>query len=1167
MSNAFLTVLKSRILVFDGAMGTTIQSYNLSPGDFGGLDGCNEILVRTRPDVIQDIHARFFSAGCDAVETDTFNGTHFRLAEYGLESEVYPLNKDAAALARSAADRFSTPDRPRFVVGSMGPTGRLPSGDDPVLSNITFDELHDAFAEQARGLVDGGADVLLLETSFDLLELKAGILGVEHAFRAGLRRVPIMAQVFLVPENGRTLFGAYIAAVMTTLQSLPVQVIGLNCSAGPEMFREPVRYLAENCPLPISVLPNAGLPEQSPSGEAVYSQTPEMFRGYMEEFARDFRVNIVGGCCGTTPEHLAEVAEGITPWRDSPRPFWLKFGAERITNADTAECPYYRPGLSSGMRRVDMRQEPAPLLIGERVNSVGSRKIKRLLLADDYEGCLQVAREHVEGGAHVLDVCVAMTERTDESAQMTALVKRLCMGVETPLVIDTTEFDVMEAALKTCPGRAVVNSINLENRAERVDKWLPVIADHGAAVVAMTIDEHGMAKTADAKFRVAKRLHEIVVGEYGLPPDTLIFDVQVFPLVTGQEDLADSAVENLNAIRRIKSELPGTFTVLGVSNLSFGISPPARAVLNSVFLHHAVEAGLDMAIVNPAHITPYAEIEAEQRALADDLILNRRPDALARYIAYWETAEAVDTGAQKSDPMAEMTAEQRIHYRILHRKRDGVSDDIESALSQRESAGVSRGDGAVDVLNNVLLPAMKEVGDKFGAGELILPFVLQSAEVMKVSVACLEQYLEKQEGVAKGVLVLATVFGDVHDIGKSLVNTILSNNGYTVHDLGKQVPINTIIEKAVEVKADAIGLSALLVSTSKQMPLCVMELDKRGLNIPVIIGGAAINPAFGHRALYIKPERPYSAGVYYCKDAFEGLDRMDRITDVDRRDLLYEETIQAAQVTFGKAAAYAARPARDLPPSADRIRRDVPVPEPPFFGPRVVETIPLAELWPLLDLKTLFRLHWGAKNKSGEEWDRLLKDEFHPKLDELKAMVVENGWLDPKAVYGYFRARSSGDSVILIDSGVEIARFDFPRQADGNRLCLSDYLKTENDLLPLQCVTIGSHASEAIDELNRAGDYTLAYYLHGLGSSVAEAAAEWMHLRILDELKLPRNSGHRYSWGYPACPDISQHEIVFRLLPIRESLGMDLSPAWQLIPEQSTAALVIHHPDAIYFSP
>ncbi|HEY3411804.1 MAG TPA: methionine synthase [Armatimonadota bacterium] len=1168
MNSRFLDTLKTRVLLFDGAMGTSIQTFGLNDADFGGLHGCNEILVRTRPDVIEEIHARFFQAGCDAVETDTFNGTRLRLAEYGLGEDTRELNRTAAAIARTVADRFSTPEHPRFVVGSCGPTGRLPSGNDPVLSKITFDELADTFAEQGTGLVEGGADVLLLETSFDVLELKAGIAGFERAFRNGLRRVPVMAQVFLVPENGKMLFGTDIAALMTTLQALPIHVIGLNCSAGPEMFRDPIGYLTENASLPVSCLPNAGLPEQGPDGEAVYRQTPDKFSAYMAEFVRDFGVNIVGGCCGTTHEHMAAVNDAIAPYRDKPRRFWSAFDGAKVTNADTEDCPYYVPGVSSGMRRFDMQQVPAPLIVGERVNSVGSRKIKRLLLKDDYNGCLDVAREQVDGGAHVLDVCVAMTERQDERDQMVKLVKTLAMGIEAPLVIDTTEADVMEAALKIYPGRAIVNSINLENRSERVDKWLPILREHGAAVVAMTIDENGMAKTAEAKFNVARKLYDIVVGEYGMTPDTLIYDVQVFPVVTGQEDLANSAVENLNALRRIKAELPGTMTILGVSNLSFGISPHARAVLNSVFLHHAVKAGLDMAIVNPAHITPYSEVDADQRDLADDLVLNRRPDALARYIGYFETVDAPDASAGRVDPMEGLSVEERIHYRILHRKRDGVTEDIETALSDREAAGTRRADGAIDVLNNVLLPAMKEVGDKFGAGELILPFVLQSAEVMKASVAHLEQYLEKKEGSTKGKLVLATVFGDVHDIGKSLVNTILSNNGYTVYDLGKQVPINTIIEKAVEVGADAIGLSALLVSTSKQMPLCVKELDKRGLSIPVIIGGAAINPAFGHRALYVAEGRAYNAGIYYCKDAFEGLDKMDRLTDGDAREALYEQTLLDAARTFGRDADKAAR--RAAAPAQERSKvADAPIPTAPFWGTRVVPGIPLSEIWPLLDLNELYRLQWGAKNAKGDEYEALKRDTFEPKLAELKAQCEAEGWLAPKAVYGYFPARREGESVVVFDPAdhnKEVARFDFPRQAGPPYLCLSDYLSADRtDVLPLQVVTVGPRATEICEALNKAGDYSLSYFLHGLSVETAEATAEWMHRRIADELGIPRNQGHRYSWGYPACPDLEQHHTLFTLLPAGEELGMEVTEAGQLVPDQSTAALVIHHPDAIYF--
>ncbi|HTI63191.1 MAG TPA: homocysteine S-methyltransferase family protein, partial [Gemmatimonadaceae bacterium] len=861
----YLAAVAQRVLVFDGAMGTNIQRFHLSPEDFGGkaLEGCNDHLVLTRPDVIQSIHESFLAVGCDVVETCTFQSTPHRLREWGIEDKTRELNVAAARLARAAADKYSTPDKPRFVAGSIGPTGLLLSSSDPVLSNTTFAELEQNYYVQSKYLVEGGVDVLLVETAQDILEVKAAIAGFERLFAEIGRRVPIQAQVTL-DTSGRMLLGTDIASAMTTLEALPIDVIGLNCSTGPEHMREPIRYLATNASRPVSCIPNAGLPLNTGSGDAVYPLEPEPMADMLGEFVEKFGVRIVGGCCGTRPEHLAAVVERLARGGEVP----AGSGGRRAAVNEPAAAEGGRraaavagatrgsrvPRASSAMRAMDFEQNPKPLLIGERVNAQGSRKVKRLLLADDYEGIGDVAREQVESGAHVLDVCVAVTERADEAEQMAKVVKLLSMTVETPIMIDSTEPAVIERALETIPGRAIINSINMENGRERIDRVVPLAKKHGAALVALTIDQQGMAKTRERKLEVARKIYDIVVGEYGLRPQDLVYDDLTFTLATGDQEWVDSAVETIEGIRLIKRELPGVFTSLGVSNVSFGLAPDARAVLNSVFLHHCVEAGLDMAIVNPAHVQPYAEIPAVERALADDLVFNRRPDALQRFIEHFQTGDGRRAaGDEREDPTAGMTPEQRVHWMIVHRKKDG----IEAAL---DAAGVR--EQPVRVLNQVLLPAMKEVGDKFGAGELILPFVLQSAEVMKKAVKHLEQFLERKEGYTKGKVVLATVYGDVHDIGKSLVNTILSNNGYTVFDLGKQVPVNTILDKAVEVGADAIGLSALLVSTSKQMPLCVQELDRRGMSIPVLIGGAAINRRFGRRALFVDGDRPYAPGVF-----------------------------------------------------------------------------------------------------------------------------------------------------------------------------------------------------------------------------------------------------------------------------------------------------------------
>src|SRR6266849_6242853 len=875
----FLDALAHRVLIYDGAMCTNIRRYQLSAEDYGGqaTEGCNEYLLLTKPSVIEEIHTGFLEAGCDVLETDSFTGSRLKLDEYGLGTLTHEINLTAALLARRLALRYSTPDQPRFVAGSIGPTGMLPSSDDPLLSNITYQQLVEIFREQATSLLEGGVDVLLIETSQDILEVRATITGMRRAMQQAGRTVPIQAQVSL-DTSGRMLLGTDIAAVMTTLVGLRVDVIGLNCSTGPEHMREPVRFLAENCPLPISTVPNAGIP-LNVNGLAVYPMEPEPMATALRDFITEFGVNIVGGCCGSSHEHLKAIVEAC---RDVPR------RARPIADNNIRQKDFTRiipPFVSSGIRATALQQVPAPLLVGERVNSQGSRKAKQALLNDDYDTLLNIGREQVEGGAHVLDVCVALTERTDEAEQMARTIKKLSMGLEAPLVIDSTEPDVIKAALETSPGRAIINSINMENGRQRIESVVPMALEHGSVVVALTIDEISMGKTTERKVEIAHKIYDICVNEYGLTPDALVFDPLTFPVTTGQEELQTAAIETLDAIKRIKAELPGVYTILGVSNVSFGLKPHARAVLNSVFLHHAVKAGLDAAIVNPTHITPYAEIDAEQRQIAEDLIYNR-PDALPRYIAYFEAhgPQKDDTNA-RVDPTEGMNAAERIHWQILHRRKEGIEALIEQVIDERANElDIPQSQAAVNVLNTILLPAMKDVGDRFGAGELILPFVLQSAEVMKRAVAHLEGYLEKMEGYTKGKVVLATVFGDVHDIGKNLVNTILSNNGYTVYDLGKQVPLNTILDKAIEVNADAIGLSALLVSTSKQMPLCVKELHKRGLDFPVIVGGAAINRSYGRRILFVDEQSPdstplaYESGVFYARDAFEGLEIIDRLT-------------------------------------------------------------------------------------------------------------------------------------------------------------------------------------------------------------------------------------------------------------------------------------------------
>jgi len=1146
--SSYLQELQERVLLFDGAMGTQLMALELTADAFGGpqFSGCNEAVVLHRPELIEQIHESYFEAGADVVETDSFTASRLKLDEYGLGERTADVNRISAELARRAADKYSTPQWPRFVAGSLGPTGMLITSSDPALSKITYDELVEIYGEQAHHLIEGGVDLLVIETSQDLLEIKAAVAGIVREFQRGARRVPIQAQATL-DVTGRMLLGTDISAVCATLEALPIDAIGLNCSTGPTHMREPVRYLSENSSKYISVIPNAGLPLMGPKGETIYPESPQEMASELGAFVKDFGVNVIGGCCGTTPAH-------ITAMRDA-----IKYAKPRMPQ------PKRHQFVSSAMTAIALEQEPRPLLVGERINAQGSRKIKRLLLADDYDEIMLVAREQVSGGAHVLDICCALTERTDEDEQMRTLVKRLAQSTEAPLMIDSTEPKVLEAALKMYAGRPIVNSVHLENGRTKVDSVMPLVMESGAAVVALTIDESGMAKTAERKTEVAKRIYEICVQEYGLPPGALIFDDLTFTLATGDAEYIDSAIETIEGIRRIKAELPGVLTSLGVSNVSFGLKPHARAALNSVFLHHCVEAGLDLALVHAKEITPYTELDATERELCDDLVLNRRADALQRVIEHWESKTVTPGSAAAVDDDAEQPVEVRIHNAILRRRKDGIEAKIDEALRARDP---------VDVLNNVLLPAMKDVGDRFGAGELILPFVLQSAEVMKKAVAHLEQFLEKKEGTSKGKIVLATVFGDVHDIGKNLVNTILSNNGYTVFDLGKQVPMNTILEKAIEVQADAIGLSALLVSTSKQMPICVQEQDARGLTFPVVVGGAAINRDFGRRiALLDDGARIFEPGLFYAKDAFEGLDIVDRLTSDAPARAAFVERMRAEVV----AARDKVKPHSGAVAANGKVSavKDEPaaVPPPPFFGPRTVTSVDVSELWPCFDLRSLYRLSWGGANTKGEQWEQLLREEFEPRLHRYQALAQRGELLQPKIVYGYFRAAGEGDDVILFDESgnQELTRFAFARQAGGEHLCLADYLRPLQDGQPvdvvaMQVVTVGTESSQRTQALQHSGDYSESYFLHGFSVQSAEALAEFSHRRIRAELGLPADRGKRYSWGYGACPDLSQHAEAFRILDAQHAIGTSLTEAYQIVPEQSTAAIIMHHPKASYFN-
>ena len=1146
----YLGAVRERVVVFDGGMGATLEQFDLTEEDYGGLEGkCHEALVLNRPDVIEGVHASMLDAGAEVVETDTFQGSRLKLDEWGLGEHTPEINRNAAEIARKAAG----PDR--FVAGSIGPTGFLPASDDPTLGDIPFQTLVGVFTEQAQGLVEGGADLIIIETAQDILEVKAAVFGAREAFKLTGRELPIQTSVSLLPQGGKMLLGTDIQAVLTTLAALDVQVIGLNCSTGPEDMRDAIRFLGETSPLPVHCIPNAGLPLQGPDGETIFPEQPEPLAAALGEFVERYGVGIVGGCCGTTPDHIRAIRE-------------------RVDGRAPGERPEQGPiEVSSMMTSTPLVQEPRPTLVGERVNSQGSRAAKQLLLGDDYDGLVQVAEDQVTGGAHVLDVCVALTERQDEDVQMGTVVERISLTQPSPIQVDSTEPEVIEAALERIPGRAIVNSVNLEAGRDKLDRVAPLAKAHGAALIALTIDEIGMAKTADRKLEIAQRIRDLCCDEHRLDPEALIFDALTFTLTTGDEEWRPSAVETIEGIRRIKAEIPGVKTSLGVSNVSFGVSPPARAVLNSVFLHHCVEAGLDLAMVNPNHIRPYSEIPESERELTDELVFNRSEDALEKFIAHFES-KGDEAEEAAGDPTEGMEPEEALHWMILHRKKDGVEDWIDRSVEKI---------GAVPTLNEVLLPAMKEVGDKFGAGELILPFVLQSAEVMKRAVAQLENYLERIDGHTKGKVVIATVFGDVHDIGKSLVNTILTNNGYTVVDLGKQVPVEEIISAAVEHDADAIGLSALLVSTSKQMPTCVQELHERGLDFPVLIGGAAINRDFGRRILYPggkDSDDVYEPGVFYCKDAFAGLDTMDELIDADARAALVERMRSEAKQLREKPVEV-----DDAPPTTDdsvrsAARTDAPIPDPPFWGAREVE-VDLDDVFPHLDRHVLFKLHWGGRGKKGEEWRQIVEghDGEEGFSARLERMWREQDYLRPRARLGYFPCAADGNELIVFDPADparELERLVFPRQPKHDRICLTDFfrpldelqhespLPPQRDVVALQGVTVGPEVTDLMAKLEAEGEFAEQLYVHGLGVQSAEGLAEWLHSRVRSELAIDPDQGRRYSWGYPACPDQSEHEKVWRLLGLEE-IGMTLSGGHAVMPEQSTVAIIAHHPQAVYF--
>ncbi|MCP4245820.1 MAG: methionine synthase [bacterium] len=1172
MESRFLDILEQRVLVFDGAVGTSLHKRDLPLSDYRDLENCLEVLNLTRPDVVRDLYRSFLEVGCDGVSTNTFSGSGLVLAEFGLADQVVEINRRAAELAREMCESFSTADRPRFVVGSMGPGTKLPS-----LGQATWDEIVASYAGQAQGLLEGGADLLAIETCQDLLQAKGAIAAADQAMQRTGRQVPITCTV-TIETTGTMLIGTEIAAAVVALDPYDqVQVLGMNCATGPTEMSEHVRYLGAACDRYLLVQPNAGLP-QLVDGQPHYTLTPEELARWSIEFVETDGVNIVGGCCGTTPEHLAAVVEAVG--QRPPR----------------QRRPVRESATSSLYQVATIRQENDILAIGERTNANGSKRFRELLAAEDFDAMVQMGKQQVQAGSHLLDVCTAYVGR-DEVRDMTEVIRRFATDITVPLVIDSTEVPVIEAALKLLGGRCLINSINLEDGEERMEAVCALARRHGAGVIALTIDEEGMAKTADRKVEVAKRIHELATKRFGLKPGDLMFDALTFTVCTGNVDDRPLAVATLEAIRRIKDELPGVHTVLGVSNVSFGLKAPSRRVLNSVFLHYARQAGLDSAILHVGGIEPLFKIDDAKRHTAEDLIFDRRRegyDPLETLIGLFSEQDA-----RTQEPQAMPKAvEERLKQRIIDGNRTGLDDDLTEALTTYR---------ALDIVNNLLLDGMKTVGDLFGAGQMQLPFVLKSAETMKAAVAMLEPHMERTDDGGKGSIVLATVRGDVHDIGKNLVDIILTNNGYTVHNLGIKQPIGAIIEAYERTGADAIGMSGLLVKSTVVMRENLDVLKERGLSPPVVLGGAALTRKYVEQDL--RPE--YPGILSYARDAFDGLHWMEQLAtgtlepagDVATAPVAAEQAarVPVAAERAREAVASAARPV--AAPVRSEIARDVPVPNPPFWGARVVDDIDLHAVLAYLNENMLFQVQWqySRAGRPRAEFDRYLNEEVRPIYRDLVAQCRDEKIILPQAIRGYWPAQSDGDTLIVYDpaplgggngdAGVlkvddhswrKAARFEFPRQGKAPYWCLSDFFRPidsgEMDVVSFMVVTAGRRASEVAREWFEQDRYRDYLHLHGLSVESAEALAEYLHKQIRQEwgiggedapdtqrLFKQNYHGSRYSFGYPACPRLEDQLKLWPLLE-PERIDVALSEEFQLEPEQTTTALICHHPEAKYFS-
>jgi 5-methyltetrahydrofolate--homocysteine methyltransferase len=1164
--SGILETLKERIVVFDGAMGTNLQVQNLTLDDFGGprFEGCNENLLVTRPDAVENVHVGFLDVGCDVIETNSFNGTPVDFAEYDIADKAYEMNVLAARLAKRIASDYSTKDKPRWVAGSMGPGRKLPT-----LGHISFTELRDAYSVQVRGLLDGGVDLLIVETCQDLLQTKAALAAIFALFEERRVRIPVIAQV-TIEVFGTMLNGTDISAAVTALAPFPIDVIGTNCGTGPKHMTESIRYICENTPLPVSVLPNAGLPSVV-EGKMHYDETPESFTKQLVHFANDFGANIVGGCCGTTPAHLRLVVEAMQ--RITPKP----------RNAKVL------PAASSIYIQQPYVQDASFLIVGERVNASGSKKMRDLLNAEDWDGLVALGKDQEREGAHILDVNVDFVGRNGVR-DMHELASRLVTNVKIPLMFDSTEWEKMEAGLEHAGGKCILNSTNYEDGVPRFLKVIELARRYGASVVIGTIDEEGMARTAEGKVRIATRAYEQATKEAGLPAEDIFFDPLALPISTGIEEDRRNALETIEAIKRIKAELPGAFTILGVSNISFGLNPASRVVLNSVFLHDAVEAGLDAAIVNASKIEPLNRIGEQQLKVARELIYDQRKfegdvcvyDPLGEFTKLFE---GVKSKSAKKLSKGE-TVEERLKNHIIDGEKIGLENELKVALEKHS---------ALDIINNILLDGMKVVGDLFGSGQMQLPFVLQSAEAMKAAVRFLEPFMEKKGGAtAKGTMVLATVKGDVHDIGKNLVDIILTNNGYRVLNLGIKQPIDSILKAYDEHGADAIGMSGLLVKSTLIMKENLELMNERGIQVPVVLGGAALTRRYVEEDL----KSIYKGRLFYARDAFAGLHTMDQLVGAGNgedqgSDVAAPEIAEDIEDLVGEEAKLGIR--KPATPRAIRvkgdtthttrsqIKSDVPIPEPPFYGSRVVEDVALDDVFAFINETALFKGQWQFKQgrKPVEEYQTLVREKVRPIYEELKERSKREKLLAPKLVYGYFRCQSNGNDLVVYDEDKEVT-FTFPRQPGGKHLCLADFFASREsgrmDVVAFHLVTVGRRASEYSQQLFKADNYSDYLYFHGLSVESAEALAELWHKRIREELgiagadspelaRLFRQSyqGSRYSFGYPACPSLEDQEKLFALLdPAR--IDVELTEEFQLEPEQSTSAIIVHHPEAKYFS-